>query len=265
MEELLHFAGLFTAPTGLPPERACSHRIRLEPGMSALAFRPYRSAHAQKEELQRQCDDMLRQGVIRPSASTFSVPVLLVKKQDKSWRFYVDYRALNECTIKDKFPIPVVEELLDELRGVVFFTKLDLRSGYHQVRMHPNDVKMTAFRTHQGLFEFLVMPFGLMNTPTTFQALMNDVRQPFLRRFVQVFFDDVLIFSPSWSEHLRHVRLVFDKLQEHQLFLKRSKCFFGAQSVAYLEHVISVAGVAMDSDKIQAILLWPVPSTVCAV
>jgi hypothetical protein len=165
---LLRFEPFFAEPSGLPPQCHRCHQIRLVPGTPPVAVHPYRYAHHQKQKLEQQCATMLRQGVIRASSSAFAAPVLLVKKSDGSWWFCVGYRALNAVTIKDKFSIPVVEELLDELHGAKFFSKLDLRSGYHQVRMDPDDVHKTAFHTHEGLFEFLVMSFDLMNAPTTY-------------------------------------------------------------------------------------------------
>jgi hypothetical protein len=249
---LYSFATVFAEPTGLPPQRAHDHRIILKAGAQPVAVRPYRYPTSHKDELERQCAAMIEQGIARRSDSPFSSPVILVKKPDGSWRFCVDYRALNALTVKDAFPIPVVDELLDELHGARYFTKLDLRSRYHQVLMRPEDVHKTAFRTHDGLYEFLVMAFGLCNAPATFQALMNDVLRPFLRRFVLVFFDDILIYSKTWADHLRHIRAVLDELRRHSLFVKHTKCAFVASSVAYLGHVISAAGVAMDPAKVQA-------------
>jgi hypothetical protein len=182
------------------------------------------------------------------------VAELLFKKGDDSWRFCVNYLALNSKTVKDKFPI-LIEELLDKLHSASFFTKLDLCSGYHQVRMHPDDVEKMAFQTHKGLFEFLVMPFSLINALATFQALMNDVLQPFLRRFVLVFLDDILIYN-SWSEHLCHVNHILSKLYEHHLFVKKSKCAIDECYVAYFCHVIFEVGVSMDEQKVHAVLDW---------
>jgi hypothetical protein len=259
------FTDVFAEPTGLPPQRGRDHAIVLKPGTSPVAVWPYRYPTAHKDEAERQCAAMIEQGIVHCSDSSFLSPVLLVKKADGAWRFCSDYRALNALTIKDVFPIPVVDELLDELHGARLFTKLDLRSGYHQVRMRPEDVHKTAFRTHDNLYEFLVMPFGLCNAPVTFQALMNDVLRSFLRRFVLVFFDDILIYSKTWADHLRHLRVVLSTLWRHRLFIKCSKWAFGVDSVAYLGHVISAAGVAMDPAKVQAIRAWPQPRSARAV
>lgn len=170
----------------------------------------------------------------------------MVKKADGSWRFCIDYTALNTTIVKDAFPIPIVNKLLDELDGAKLFTKLDLCSGYHQVCMNPADVDKMSFQPNNGLYEFLIMPFALCNAPATFQALMNDVMWLFLCQFVLVFFNDILIFSDSWVDHLCHLCAVLSTLEQHHLFVKRSKCAFGVNSIAYLGHIISAKGMAMD-------------------
>lgn len=178
----------------------------------------------------------MNDGLITPSTSPFASPVLLVQKKDGSWRFCVDYRKLIDITIKNKFPMPLIEEIVDELVGTKYFTKLDMRDGYHQVRMKQEDEYKTAFKTHHVHFQFRVMPFGLTNALATFQCLMNHILSPFLRKFVLVFLDDILIYSPTLDSHIEHIRLVLAKLREHQLFMKSSKCTFAKQQLDYLGH-----------------------------
>jgi hypothetical protein len=185
----------------------------------------------------------------------------MVLKKESSWRMCPHFCALNKLTIKDKFPIPVIDDLLDELSGAQFFTKLDLRSGYHQIRMKEADIPKMTFCTHEGHYEFLVMLFGLCNAPSTFQSLMNHVFLPFLCHFVLVFFDDILIYRKTWIDHLTHVDQVLRLLSQHQLFLKQSKCDFGASKVEYLGHLVVKDGIRVDPKKIEAMQDWPYPKT----
>lgn len=202
---------------------------------------------------------MLDQGIIQYNSSPFASPVVLVKKKDGSWRLCVDYRGLNKVTVKDKYPIPLLDDLLDELCGSNYFSKLDLRAGFHQIRMSPDDIHKTAFRTHARHYEFLVMPFGLTNAPCTFQGLMNHIFRTMARKFLLVFFDDILIYSNTWQEHMFHLQEVFTILRDNNLYLKASKCSFRATMVEYLGHFISAKVVSTDPKKVSAIMEWPAP------
>ena len=255
MHLLLHeFHDLFQEPTTLPPQRPLDHAIHLKPNTEPVNIRSYRYNPAQKTEIEKQVKDMLTNSIIQPSQSPFASPIFLVKKKDGTWRFCIDYRQHNSLTIKNNFPIPIIEDLLDEINGAAIFSKLDLRLDYHQIRMRPNDIPKTAFRTHQGLYEFTVMPFGLTNAPTTFQALMNQTLSPYLRKFILVFFDDILVYSPTLQTHPSHLQTTFEVLRIHRLYVKLSKCTFAQGEVEYLGHVILSKGVSTDSKKIEAMV-----------
>ena len=261
---LTKFHHLFQEPTQLPPARLISHHIHLTPGAKPVTVKPYRYPHSQKTELEKQVQTMLDSGLIRLSHSPFSSPVLLVKKKDGSWRCCIDYRALNSITIKHSFPMPTIDELLDELGAASCFSKLDLRQGFHQIRMAEEDIHKTAFRTHSGHYEYCVMPFGLCNAPAKFQATMNEMLKPFLRKFVAVFFDDILVYSSSWDDHLLHLEAVFSTLARDSFYLRESKCVFAKTRLQYLGHILSATGVSPDPSKISAIVDWPTLTTTTA-
>jgi hypothetical protein len=213
VQRLIHdFVVLFEVPVDLPPSRSCDHSIPLVDGASRVNMRSYRYPPVLKYEIEKQVGEMLKNGLIQPSNSPFSSSVLLVKKKDNSWRFCVDYRFLNAITLKGKFPIPIIDEFLDEPGHASWFSSLDLRAGFHQIGLKPGEEHKTTFQTHFGQFEFRVMPFGLTGAPGTFQVAMNTTLAPYLRKFVLVFFDDILIYNNTFEDHLQHIRLVFELL-----------------------------------------------------
>jgi hypothetical protein len=252
-------------PKGLPPSREADMKIRLLP-LKQPPFRPtYRLARKELDELKRQLDDMLSKGFIRPSTSPYGAPVLFVRKKEGDLRMCVDYRMLNDITIKDRYALPRIDELFDQLGGSQVFSKIDLRSGYHQIRVSEEDTHKTAFRTRYGHYEFTVMPFGLTNAPAVFMRLMNDVFRPLLDRCVVVFLDDILVFSKTHEEHEQHLRQVFDLLRKNKLYAKLSKCQFGSSEIEFLGHVIGADGIKPMQDKVTAIENWTAPTNVSEV
>jgi hypothetical protein len=246
-------------PPGRPPDRGFEHMIELEAGATPVITTPYRHPKKFKDEIEKAIKELLAMGHIRPNMSPFASSVVLVLKKDGTLRMCIDYRALNKKTIKNRYPIPRIDELMDELHGAVFFTKIDLRSGYHQINIREQDIEKTTFRCHFRHFEFLVMPFGLTNAPTTFQSCMNHIFRGQLRKYILVFFDDILIYNKTWDEHLAHLGEVLGIMQAQSLYAKESKCEFGMRELLYLGHIISGQGVQVHQEKIRAILDWPMP------
>ena len=249
-------------PKVLPPRRTFDHRIELEPGTRPPARAPYRMAPAELAELRKQLDDLLDAGYIQPSKAPYGAPMLFQRKQDGSMRMCVDYRALNKVTVKNKYPVPNVADLFDRLSKTAYFTKLDLRSGYWQMRIADGDESKTACVTRYGSYEFLVMPFGLTNAPATFCNLMNDVLYEFLDDFVVVYLDDIVVYSQSLREHVEHLRLVFSALKKNSLYVKKEKCEFCQQEIMFLGHKVSQGRIRMDERKVEAILDWSAPTKV---
>ncbi|GJW63389.1 putative reverse transcriptase domain-containing protein [Tanacetum coccineum] len=247
--------------SGLPPIREIEFRIELIPGATPVAKSPYRLAPSELEELSGQLKELQDKGFIRPSSSPWGAPVLFVKKKDGSFRMCIDYRELNKLTVKNRYPLPRIDDLFDQLQGSQFFSKIDLKSGYHQLRVHVDDIPKTAFRTRYGLFEFTVMPFGLTNAPTIFMDLMNRVCRPYLDKFVIVFINDILIYSKTQEEHVEHLRLVLELLKKEKLYAKFSKCEFWLREVQFLGHVINGNGIHVDPSKIEAVKNWKAPRT----
>ncbi|GJT22207.1 putative reverse transcriptase domain-containing protein [Tanacetum coccineum] len=247
--------------SGLPLTRQVEFQIDLVPGVAPVARAPYRLAPSEMKELSEQLKELSDKGFIRPSSSPWGAPVLFVKKKDGSFRMCIDYRELNKLTVKNRYPLPRIDDLFDQLQGSSVYSKINLRSGYHQLRVREEDIPKTAFRTRYGHYEFQVMPFGLTNAPAVFMDLMNRVCKPYLDKFVIVFIDDILIYSKNKQEHEEHLKLILELLKKEELYAKFSKCEFWIPKVQFLGHVIDSEGIHVDPAKIESIKDWTSPKS----
>src|SRR5438105_11867909 len=247
---------------GLPLERAVEFSVELLPGTAPVFRRPYKMPPNDLAEMKVQLQELLDKGFIRPSSSSRGCPAMFVDKKDQTKRLVVDYRPLNEVTVKNKYPLLDINILFDQLSGAKVFSKIDLRSGYHQIIVREEDIPKTAFSTRYGLYEYLVMSFGLTNAPAFFMYLMNSVFMMELDVCLVVFIDDILVYSKNEEEHAKHLQLVLERFREHQLYAKFSKCQFWLKEVSFLGHILSAKGVAVDPSKVQEVLDWKSPTSV---
>ncbi|KAJ9524294.1 hypothetical protein QJQ45_008499, partial [Haematococcus lacustris] len=249
-------------PAGLPPSRGVGHTIPLEPGAKPPFKGMYRLSPLEYAEVKKQISELLSKGWIRPSSSPYGAPVLFVAKKDGTLRMCVDYRALNSMTVRNRYPMPRIEDLFDKLSGAKIFSSIDLQSGYHQIRITPENIPKTAFRTPFGHYEYLVLCFGLTNAPATFQAEMNRIFSDYINDFVVVYLDDILIYSKSAADHAKHLDLVLKRLREHELYAKLKKCDFNKPEVNFLGHVVCAEGIKVDPSKVKVVAEWPAPTSV---
>jgi hypothetical protein len=246
----------------MPPDHDIEFLIELLPGTPPISKRPYRMPINELVELKKKIVELQAKEFIRPSSSHWGAPMPFVEKKDGTQRMCVDYRSLNEVTIKNKYPLPRIEDLFDQMKGAGVFLKIDLRSEYHQLRIWELDIPKAALCTRYGLYEYTVMSFGLTNAPAYFMYLMNKVFMKYLDKFVIIFNDDILILSKIEEEHEKHLRLVLEKLISNQLYAKFSKCEFWLTKVTFLGHVISARGVSVDPNKVRDVLNWMPPTNV---
>jgi hypothetical protein len=239
---------------GMPLERKVKFAIELIHGTTPISKRDYRVVGPELVELKKQIYELLEKGYIRPSTSCWVAPVLFVEKKDVTKRMCIYYRALNEVTINNKYSLPRIEDLFDQLRGDNVFLKIDLRSGYHQLRIWPSNIHRTTFFTKYGLYEYTMMSFGLANVSTFFMYLMNSVIMDYMDKFVIVFIDDTLIYSQSEEEHVEHLKMVLQRLREHQLYAKLSRCELCIHEVLFLGHIINWDGLVVNPKKVADIL-----------
>jgi hypothetical protein len=259
---LKEFEDVFREILGFPPKIDIDFSINLMPEEAPISKTSYRMSILELKELQMKLEELMKKGYVFPSVSSWGAPVLFVKKKDGMLRLCIDFRKLNKVIVKNKYPLPMIDDLFDQLKDAKIFSKIELRSCYHQVRIKEEDINKTTFRTRYDNYEFTIVPFGLSNASTVFMCLMNGIFREYLDKIVIVFLDDIIIYSKSEEEHEQHLRMVLQVLREHQLYAKLSKCSFYQRQIHYLGHIISKEGITVDPEMIKSIEGWTTPRNV---